>query len=160
MKTLIIYASKYGYTEELVKKMIVESNNEFDSININSTNKIDLSKYEGVILGSSIYIGQMNRKLKDFVSKNLNVLMDKKISLFLACGSEENFDLQVKNNFPEALVEHASSITYLGGKIQKEKLNFFYKFIISNIEKSQPDAKPYPMYPNRTLDIVNQFNRA
>lgn len=159
MKTLIIYASKYGYTEDLVKKMIVESNNEFDSININSTNKIDLSKYEGIILGSSIYIGQINRKLKDFVSKNLNVLIEKKISLFLACGSEENFELQVKNNFPESLVEHASTITYLGGKIQKEKLNFFYKFIISNIEKSQPNAKPYPTYPNRTLEIINQFYR-
>jgi len=160
MKTCIIYSSKYGYTEEMVKKMVLESNNEFDSININSTNKIDLNKYDGVILGSSIYIGQMNRKLKDFVSKNINVLMEKKVGLFLACGSEENFDLQVKNNFPESLVEHASSIIYLGGKIQKEKLNIFYKFIISNIEKSQPDAKPYPMYPNRTLDIVNQFNRA
>lgn len=159
MKTLIVYASKYGYTEEMVKKMIVESNHEFEAYNINSNIKIDLSNYESVILGSSIYIGQINRKLKKFMEQNLTFLLTKKLGLFLACGSEENYEAQLKNNFPESIINHASMSIYLGGKIQKEKLNFLHKFIINNIEKSQTDSKPYPTYPNRTLDIVNQFNR-
>jgi len=160
MKTCIIYASKYGYTEEMVNKMIVESNKEFDAYNINQSSQIDLSKYEAVILGSSIYIGQINGKLKKFIQKNMDILLSKKIGLFLSCGSEENFDLQVKSNFGEALLNHSSSVVYLGGMINKDRLNFLHKFIITNLEKSQDGVKPYKTYPNRTLDIVNQFNRA
>ena len=41
MNTLIIYASTYGYTEEMVNKMINESNHQFDSINILKNKNID-----------------------------------------------------------------------------------------------------------------------
>jgi menaquinone-dependent protoporphyrinogen oxidase len=60
MKTLIIYASTYGYTEEMVNKMVVESNHNFDSINILKNKNIDLSKYENIVIGSCIYVGQIN----------------------------------------------------------------------------------------------------
>ena len=32
MNTLIIYASTYGYTKEMVNKMVNESNHQFDSL--------------------------------------------------------------------------------------------------------------------------------
>ena len=60
MKTLTIYASTYGYTEEMVNKMVVESNHNFDSINILKNKNIDLSKYENIVIGSCIYVGQIN----------------------------------------------------------------------------------------------------
>jgi menaquinone-dependent protoporphyrinogen oxidase len=160
MKTCIIYASKYGYTEEMVLKMVKESNNEFVSFNINMNSQIDLSNFDAVILGSSIYIGQINAKMKRFIKANIDVLLTKKLGLFLSCGSEENFDNQVKSNFGEILFNHSSSTIYLGGMIKKERLNFLHKFIISNLEKSADGLKPYKTYPNRTLDIVNQFYRA
>ena len=49
MKTLIVYASTYGYTEEMVNKMVKESNYEFESVNVLKNKSIDLSKYENPI---------------------------------------------------------------------------------------------------------------
>lgn len=89
MNTLIIYASTYGYTEEMVNKMINESNHQFDSINILKNKNIDLTKYENIVIGSCIYVGQINKELKKFLSNNHEVLMHKNIGLFLACAFEE-----------------------------------------------------------------------
>lgn len=160
MKTLIIYASTYGYTEELVKKMMVESNNEVDAINIVNSKNIDIANYDNLILGSSIYVGQMHKELKNFIQTNLSEIVSKKLGLFLTCGFEAQFDTHVKNNFSEDLIRHATSIIYLGGRINKDKLKFGHKLMVNMIEKTPEGMKPVPMYPNRTLDIVNQFNRA
>lgn len=160
MKTLIIYASTYGYTEELVKKMMVESNNEVDAINIVNSKNIDIANYDNLILGSSIYVGQMHKELKNFIQTNLSEIQSKKLGLFLTCGFEAQFDTHVKNNFSEDLIRHATSIIYLGGRINKDKLKFGHKLMVNMIEKTPEGMKPVPMYPNRTLDIVNQFNRA
>lgn len=160
MKTLIIYASTYGYTEEMVKKMVSESDTNVEALNIVSNCDVELAKYDAVILGSSIYVGQIHKELKNFIQKNMNELLVKKLGIFLVCGFEAQFDTHIKNNFSEVLTQHATSIVYLGGKIQKDRLKFGHKLMVNMIEKTPEGMKPIPMYPNRTLDIVNQFNRA
>lgn len=160
MKTLILYASTYGYTEEMVKKMVVESNGSIEALNIVNSKNVELSKYEAVILGSSIYVGQIHKELKNYILKNMDELLTKKLGIFLTCGFEAQFETHVKNNFSESLIQHATSIINLGGKIQKDRLKFGHKLMVNMIEKTPEGMKPIPMYPNRTLDIVNQFNRA
>lgn len=160
MRTLIIYASTYGYTEEMVRKMVVESNNEVDAINIVNNKNIDIANYDNLILGSSIYVGQIHKELKNFIQIKLNEILSKKLGLFLTCGFEAQFDTHVKNNFSEDLIRHATCIINLGGRINKDKLKFGHKLMVNMIEKTPEGMKPIPMYPNRTLDIVNQFNRA
>jgi len=159
MKTLIIYASTYGYTEEMVKKMVSESNGGIEALNIVNSKHVELSNYEAVILGSSIYVGQIHKELKNYILKNTDQLLTKKLGIFLACGFEAQFETHVKNNFSEALIQHATTIINLGGKIQKDRLKFGHKLMVSMIEKTPEGMKPIPMYQNRTLDIVNQFIR-
>ena len=146
MKTIILYASTYGYTEEMVNKMIMESNAEFVAVNIVKNNNVDITKYDAVILGSSIYVGQIHKELKNYIKKYSNVLLTKKIGLFLSCGFESQFDTHL--------------ITNLGGRIQKEKLNFAHKILVNMIEKTPEGMKPVLMYQSRTLDLINQFYRA
>lgn len=160
MKTLILYASTYGYTEEMVKKMVTESDGNIEAVNVSTSRNVELSKYDAVILGSSIYVGQIHKELKSYIQQNLEQLLSKKLGLFLSCGFEAQFETHIKNNFSEALIQHATSIVYLGGKIQKDRLKFGHKLMVNMIEKTPEGMKPVPMYPNRTLDIVNQFNRA
>lgn len=160
MKALIIYASIYGYTQEMVQKMVQESDQHFDYINIVENNNIDLSKYDTLILGSSIYVGQINKALKNFILENQAVIMTKKLGLFLACGFENQFNAHINNNFSAELINHASTIVNLGGEIKKEKLNFGHKILVNMVEKTEEGKKPIHTYPNRTLEIVNQFYRA
>lgn len=160
MNTLIIYASTYGYTEEMVKKMVNESNQEFDSINILKNKNIDLVHYENIVIGSCIYVGQINKELKKFVSNNHDELMRKNIGLFLACAFEDQFQTHLVNNFAQDMIDHSKIQVNLGGKLQKDKMNFAHKLLINMIEKTEEGKKPVKTYENRTLEIVNQFYRA
>lgn len=160
MNTLIIYASTYGYTEEMVNKMVNESNYQFDSINILKNKNIDITKYENIIIGSCIYVGQINKELKKFLSNNHDELMHKNIGLFLACAFEEQFKTHLANNFTSDMIDHSMIQVNLGGKLQKDKMNFAHKVLVNMIEKTEEGKKPVKTYENRTLEIVNQFYRA
>ena len=160
MKTLIVYASTYGYTEEMVNKMVKESNYEFESVNILKNKSIDLSKYENIILGSCIYVGQINKELKKFIDHQHDILMQKKLGIFLACAFEEQFNTHLKSNFPADIMNHSELNINLGGKLQKDKLNFAHRVLVNMIEKTEEGKKPIKTYENRTLEIVHQFNRA
>lgn len=160
MNTLIIYTSTYGYTEEMVHKMVDESNRQFDSINILKNKNIDLTKYENIIIGSCIYVGQINKELKKFLSNNHDELMHKNIGLFLVCAFEEQFKTHLINNFTSDMIDHSQIQVNLGGKLQKDKMNFAHKVLVNMIEKTEEGKKPVKTYENRTLEIVNQFYRA
>lgn len=58
-KTLVTYASKHGATAEVAKKIgRVLSDSRIQTDVLDVKDKIDLSIYNNVILGSAVYIGQ------------------------------------------------------------------------------------------------------
>lgn len=85
MKTLILYGSKHGTTEDVVNKIVAGLKNPVDVVNIEK-NTINLEDYQQVVIGSSIYVGQMNKQIKKFVKENESVLKTKKLSVFLCRG--------------------------------------------------------------------------
>lgn len=80
MNTLIVYASKYGCTEKCAKLLSKELYGEVDIINVKRMRDIDISKYEKIIIGGSIYIGKIQKGVTQFCSKNLHKLKEKIIS--------------------------------------------------------------------------------
>ena len=52
-------------------------NIDFDSINILKNKNIDLSKYENIVIGSCIYVGQINKELKKFMMTYHDALIKK-----------------------------------------------------------------------------------
>ena len=73
MKTLIIYATKTGITEECAKtinKKIEDST----LINIQKE-KVDIKEYDFIIVGSPIRMGMIDKKIKSFLQKNRQYLL-------------------------------------------------------------------------------------
>jgi len=58
------------------------------------------------------------------------------------------------------MIEHSKIQVNLGGKLQKDKMNFAHKVLVNMIEKTEEGKKPVKTYENRTLEIVNEFYRA
>lgn len=160
MKTIIVYASHYGYTEELVNKMIKESNDTFDSFNIVSNHSLDLKQYDNVILGSCIYIGLIDKEMKKFIHNNQALLLEKNLGIFLACAFEDQFESHLLNNFPIELINHSMFTLNLGGKLQKDKLSLAHKLLVGMIEKTEKGKKPIKSFDKRTQEIVNRFYSA
>lgn len=136
MKTLIIYSSKHDTTKKISKKIGTQLRSEVDIIDINQLDdELDLKRYDKVIIGSSIYYGSINKKLKKFISKNKKVLMSKNLGLFLCCinTSKEKLDEEFRKNYSEELRDHSIKNSIFGGEIIFDKLSPFEKFITKKV---------------------------
>ncbi|MCL2413858.1 MAG: flavodoxin domain-containing protein [Bacteroidales bacterium] len=140
MKTAIVYASKYG-TAEKVAGMIAEKlkdTNEIELFSLKKSPNPDISQFEMVILGTSIYAGSASKKMKNFCRTNEQILLQKKLGLFV-CGMEptkEKQEKELQDAYPEVLHKNAIATGFLGGAFLFEKMNFFERFIIKKIAKT------------------------
>lgn len=134
MKTAIIYASTYGSTQK-VAEVLHSSIKDSDIFNVKKENP-NISSYDSVILGSSIYIGQIDKQLKNFVQKNMETLKLKKLGIFFCCGFEENLQTYLEANFEKDLVKDAIVMT-MGGEMDVSKMSFAHKMITRMVQKSE-----------------------
>lgn len=148
-KSLVVFYSKHGFTENVAKR--VAKAIDADLMNLSVKRDVDLSKYEKVIIGSAIYAGNVNGKVKVFVKNYLDELLKKKVGLFICCGEEKQAEEQFNRNFPEELRAHAFVKGLLGGEIIMKKLGFFERRIVQMINKSKDDIS------NRKDDVVEKF---
>ena len=88
MNTLIAYGTKHGCTEKCATELSKELDGNVEIINLKNNNKIDLNKYDSVIIGGSVYIGKIQKEVTEFINSNLNELLKKQIGLFI-CGMQE-----------------------------------------------------------------------
>ena len=139
-KVLIAYASKHGCAEECAKTLAGKMNEGADLWNLKEKNQIDLNAYDKIILGGSIYAGRIQKEVKDFYSKNENILKGKKLGLFI-CGTSEGeaAKKQVDASYPQELLNSALVKESFGGKIVLSKMNFMEKKIIKMVAKVESD---------------------
>lgn len=89
---------------------------------------------------------------------NHDLLLSKRLVIYLCCAFEHEFENHLKNNFPIELLEHASMIQNLGGEIDKSKLNFGHKMMVSMIEKTEAGKKPILRHEDRIQTILSHLN--
>jgi len=142
MKTAIIYATKHGCTDKCAHTLANELNNNAALINLDVSTNVNLDEFNTVIIGGSIHAGSMNRKIKKFIDKNMDMLQSKKTGLFICCmeEEEEKAQEQFKNAFPESLRNKAIAHGYFGGEFNFDKMNFFEKAIIKKIAKTDQNV--------------------
>ena len=81
---LIIYSSTDGHTKiicDRIKKTL-EDRNSVELVSLEDVKKIDLSKFEKIIIGASIRYGKYRESLFDFIDKNKNTIDTKKNAFF------------------------------------------------------------------------------
>lgn len=139
MKTLLVYASKYGCTEKCAKLVAERLNGNVDMVNLKEKKEIDLSKYNKVIIGGSIYIGKIQKEVTEFCSKYLNTLREKPIGLFICGLQKDAIETEINQNFPPELLEIAETKEYFGGEFIFEKMNFMEKMIVKKVAKTNSD---------------------
>ncbi|MBN1364978.1 MAG: flavodoxin domain-containing protein [Syntrophaceae bacterium] len=140
MSTIIIYTTRHGCTEKCALKIKDMLPDQTDMVNLKKTRSLDLSNYDMIIIGGSIHMGKVQKKVKNFTLRNSDILKNKKLGLFLCCmETGENADTQFNNAFPEDLRKHAAATGLFGGEFNLDKMNFIEKSMIkkiANIETS------------------------
>ena len=84
MKILIIYSSTDGHTKkicEVIKENLIDKR-ELHLTSIENVSGTNVQFYDYIIIGASIRYGKHNRKVFDFIEKNLNIIEKKKNAFF------------------------------------------------------------------------------
>ena len=154
MKTMIIYASRYGLTAEAATEIAARLDGEITTINIARDVMPDLDNDDRIIIGSSIYMGQADKQVRQWVQKNQVILEMKKLGFFLCCGLPENFNTYLEQAFGAALTSQAATVC-LGGELKTDKMRWMDRFIAGMMTRAaQKEGNPLP---ERHFERINDF---
>ena len=135
MKTLILFATKYGATAVIAQK-IADKIQGAALHNLKTKGLPSVADYDCVIIGSSVYAGRIRKEARVFLSKNKNLLVEKKLGFFVSGIGASGGDKFLKDNFPADLLQNARAAAFLGGIFDPQKAGSFERFIIKIITKS------------------------
>lgn len=155
MKTAIVYMSKHGTTEKVVK-IISEhlTHQSYDVFNLRNNKTPDISEYDFVIIGGSIHAGMVQKRVKQFCISNANVLLDKKVGLFLCCMEVgEKATEQFNNAYPFELRQHAFYSGLMGGECLTDKMNFFERNLV---RMAVGGPEKYPKLNDKAINTLLQ----
>jgi menaquinone-dependent protoporphyrinogen oxidase len=155
MKTLIVYASKYGTTEECAEYLGKALGKDVSFCNLAKDGFPDLSSYDCIVIGGGIYAGRIHKKVRSFCQASGPKLLDKRLGLFI-CDMEEGeaSKKQLENNYPQELVSHATVADSFGGQFLFSRMGFFVRTLIKLMSKSNEDVKRIQ------YDVIKDFAKA
>lgn len=83
MKTLIVYGSKYGCTEECAYLLRNELG-ETDIVDLGRPHSVSLDAYDTVLISSPVYTVKLDKNVIQFCNAHLATLTKKRIGLLFA----------------------------------------------------------------------------
>ena len=160
MKTLLVYATKYGSTKTCVEYLLPKLQGEVTAVQLPTNTPIQLEEYDAVIIGSPIYMGKIPKILSDFTDNFEQQLLTKKVGLFLVCSNVRNFKKYLAYSFSFELLEKAEVKECFGGIMEINKLKFFDK-MITNIIRKKVEEEQIPkseLLYDKMDSFAEQFN--
>jgi menaquinone-dependent protoporphyrinogen oxidase len=140
VKTLIIFASKYGGTkvsaEKIAKEMKIPETNQVQICELEKDSLPDMNQFDCLIIGGPVFAGTLHKSLALFVKENMDFLLSKKLGIFLAGLQMDEGEKLFSANFPDALLKHATAKEMIGGICDPKTLNFFFKLLMRAITKT------------------------
>lgn len=136
MNTAIFYASNHGTSRkvaELLSSKLNSANTEI--IDLKQNPKINIEKYDVIVIGGSIHAGNIQSVVKKFCNNHESTLLQKHIGLYLCGMNVPDYDKQLENAYPDSLKKAAIFKVNVGGEFLVEKMNFLERFIIKKVSK-------------------------
>lgn len=136
MQTLIVYVTQHGSTEKCAENLARRLAGEVQTINLKKNRLPVLNDFETIIVGGSIHAGRIQKKIVRFCAENRDLLLSKRLGLFLCCMEEgTKAEEQFAQAFPEDLRAHAIAKGLFGGAFDFTRMNWLEKAIIKKIAK-------------------------
>ncbi|MFW5996218.1 MAG: flavodoxin domain-containing protein [Halanaerobiaceae bacterium] len=133
MKTLVAFSTKYGTAEKAVEILAEYMKSEVDILDLRESperDDLDLSFYNAVVVGGSIYAGKIQREVRGFCLENMDFLLANPLGLFICCAFGDKAEKQMEDAFTENLLEHAILKGYFGYQFNMQQMNFICRLIV------------------------------
>ena len=130
MNILILYATRGGVTRtcaEMLAKYIEKSGDV--TISDIYANTPSPEKYDVVILGSSVRMSHIDKRVKQYIKQYTDILSNMPSAVFLCCGYTRQFEEYVDLQIPKTLL-CSLGFHCFGGELKPEKRKGFDKLAV------------------------------
>lgn len=135
MKTLILFATKHGAARDIAQKLAKRMNGATVA-DLGGTGVPTPDGYDCVIIGSSVYAGQLRKEAKAYATQHADALKATQLGLFVSGMSPEGIQGYLDANYPKEVAAHAKSVAMLGGAFDPAKAGFFERLVMRIITKN------------------------
>lgn len=150
---LIVYMSHHGTTRKVAKQIQEKFGIENAAIvDLEKENIQNLDDYKTIVIGGSIYMGSLQKKIKQFLEENKGILLKKKLGLFICFMNRKNCLSLFEKAFPADLRNKAIAKGLFGGELIFKELNFFEKFIVRYVSGVKEDVSDLDQH------AINEFS--
>lgn len=138
MKTLVVYGSKYGFTEDCARELKSRIEGEVNLLSISKASKESLEEYDCIVIGTPIYMGNIFKPVKVFCDEKKEELLLNNVRFFVVgLGGPEATMKNFDETMDSELLVHSIENAYFGGAYVLEKMNFFERTIMKKLVKKQ-----------------------
>lgn len=137
MNILLVYNTRHGCAEKAALEISRLLGEHVEMVNLRQGHNFpEIDNYDTVIIGGSIHMGKVQKKVRKFMQKYRAQLFNKRLGLYLCHMYEGDMaEKQLNNAFPEELRNHAVVTGLFGGEFDFEKMNFLERKIIQKVAK-------------------------
>lgn len=142
MKTLIVYVTKNGTTEDCAQLLRQRLGaGETDLLNLRVQKLPDFEPYDCIVLGSYVHYGKIGKRLKHFAALHKEMLLSKKFGIFLCKGFPIDRVDPFEENFRPKLLAHAAALDCFGGVLDTKKLTGHEKYIADMVLRAAEEQQ-------------------
>lgn len=153
MNNLIVFATKHGTTKLCSEILSSKLLGETTLVNIRKDKMPNLNNFDTIIIGGSIYAGQIQESIKNFNNNNLEYLTKKRLGLFICHYLRgESAILEFEDTYPFDLKDKAIAKGLFGGEFNLKKMNFIEKLLIKRATKADK------LLPKINYHAIDEFS--
>jgi menaquinone-dependent protoporphyrinogen oxidase len=134
MRVLITFRSRYGTTEACSRMLAGQLEAETECIDLAGKGKPDVSSFDVVLIGGSVYGGKIQREVAWFCERSREPLLQRRVGLFLCCLYRgERAEAQLQAAFPSWLTGHAFARGFFGGALRYDRLSLLDRLLVRGL---------------------------
>lgn len=160
---LVAYGSKYGATAEIAEKIgFVLRQAGLDTEVLSAERVKDITPYTAVVLGSAAYMGIWRKEAVKFLQTNENMLSKRQVWIFSSGPTGEGDPITLMEGWVipkklQPIVDRINprDITVFHGNVNMEKLNFFEKWLLTNVDTPFGDFRDWESISLWARDIAD-----
>lgn len=165
MKTLIVFATKHGFTRKCAGILRDSLDGESELWELGGQAAPDPTAYDQIVIGGAIYSGRPLPQLVGFLQKNKSRILEKRLALFVTSLSGKQAAQQyLTRTFPEEFLRNALRRSAFGGAIEWPSLSPWERWVlsttkgirqgVSNIDMTEIQAMAAELNKNQEKDPI------
>lgn len=144
MKVLVISASKHGSTEEIGQAIADELRTPSATVDVKRVAEpVQLDEYDGIVLGSAVYMGKWLPEAMAFVEANQRILFEKPLWLFSSGPLGDPPKGSLDEHETVKLVAETAALDHkiFTGSLDPEELGFKERLVVKMVKGPTGDFR-------------------